>query len=134
MKTKVKRHNRFPHSSKGQSVIEFAFVLPLLLVLVFGITEMGRMLMNANMLTQAAREGARVAAIGQPADSVASRVTGILTAAGIDNNVNVTLTGPDANKMMQVTATSDFQVIPGNLLSFSGILTLRGVSSMRLEQ
>lgn len=125
---------RFRGGTKAQSIIEFAFVLPLLLILVFGITELGRMLMQTNVLTQATREGARIAAIGKEADTVIARVTGILNAAGIDNNVNVTVTGPDADNMMQVEATSDFQVIPGSLLPFSGVLTLRGVSAMRLEQ
>jgi len=121
-------------SRRGQSIIEFGLILPFLLILVFGITELGRALMQTNLLTQATREGARIAAIGKEADTVVARVTGILNAAGIDNNVNVTVTGPDGNKMMQVEATSDFDVIPGSLLPFNGTLTLRGVSAMRLEQ
>ena len=60
-------------------------------------------------------------------------MTGILNAAGIDNNIVVELSGPDVDDMMQVTAMCDFEVIPGNLLPFSGTLTLQGVSSMRLE-
>ncbi|GAB4324203.1 MAG: hypothetical protein Kow0074_16990 [Candidatus Zixiibacteriota bacterium] len=121
-------------SASGQSVIELGLILPFLLILVFGITELGRMLMQTNMLTQACREGARVAAIGAHPDTVEARTKGILTAAGIDNNVIVTLTGPNAGNMMQVEATCDFEVIPNNLLGFGGTLTLRGVSAMRLEQ
>lgn len=121
---------------RGQSVIEFAFILPLLLILVFGITEMGRMLMRTNVLTQAAREGARAAAVGVDSASVVSRVEGILTAAGVDaaDNPVVDIAPPDANGMINVVVTCDFEVIPGNLLPFSGTLTLRGASAMRKEE
>ena len=46
-------------------------LLPLLLLLVFGIIDFGRALNAQITLTQAAREGARLAALGQP--NVASR-------------------------------------------------------------
>jgi Flp pilus assembly protein TadG len=51
--------------------VEFALLLPLLLLLVFGIIDFGRALNAQITLTQAAREGARLAALGQP--NVASR-------------------------------------------------------------
>lgn len=118
--------------NRGQAVVEFAFILPLLLILVFGITELGRMLMRTNILTQAAREGARAAAVGADSTSAADRATVVLDAANVTGIVNVT--GPDANNMMHVEILSDFQVIPGTLLPFSGTITLRGASAMRLEQ
>jgi len=46
--------------------VEFALLLPLLLLLVFGIIDFGRALNAQITLTQAAREGARLAALGQP--------------------------------------------------------------------
>jgi Flp pilus assembly protein TadG len=102
--------------------------------LVFGITELGRMLMRTNVLTQAAREGARAAAVGADSTSAAARVLTVLTAAGLDdNNPVVEVVGPDADNMMHVTVFCDFQVIPGTLLPFSGTLVLRGASAMRLE-
>jgi 3-hydroxyisobutyrate dehydrogenase-like beta-hydroxyacid dehydrogenase len=120
---------------RGQSVIEFAFILPLLLILVFGITELGRMLMRTNVLTQAAREGARAAAVGVDSASAVTRVEEILTAAGIDaaDNPVVYIEPADANGMINVIVTCDFDVIPGQLLPFSGTLTLRGASAMRKE-
>jgi Flp pilus assembly protein TadG len=44
---------------KGASAVEFALVLPLLLLLVFGIIEFGLLLYNKAMITNASREGAR---------------------------------------------------------------------------
>jgi Flp pilus assembly protein TadG len=46
---------------KGASAVEFALVLPLLLVFVFGIIEFGIMLYDKAIITNASREGARVA-------------------------------------------------------------------------
>jgi Flp pilus assembly protein TadG len=46
--------------------VEFALLLPLLLLLVFGIIDFGRALNAQITLTQAARTGARLAALGQP--------------------------------------------------------------------
>jgi len=46
---------------KGASAVEFALVLPLLLVFVFGIIEFGILLYDKAIITNASREGARVA-------------------------------------------------------------------------
>lgn len=55
-------------ADRGAAAVEFALVLPLFLVLVFGIVEFGRGYHTKTTLTHAAREGARVAAlnIGDP--------------------------------------------------------------------
>jgi Flp pilus assembly protein TadG len=45
----------------GAAVIEFAAVVPVLLLFILGIVEYGRMLMVAQMTTSASREGARYA-------------------------------------------------------------------------
>jgi len=57
---------------KGQAMVELALVLPLLLLIVFGITEFGRALWIVNTLTNAAREGARRASVspGVPLNTV----------------------------------------------------------------
>lgn len=46
-------------NESGAAMVEFAIVLPLLLLLVFGIIEFGFLLYNKAMLTNASREGAR---------------------------------------------------------------------------
>ncbi len=49
--------------TKGQAMVEMAFVLFLLVLLVFGITEFGRAMYTRNMLNNAARSAARVAVV-----------------------------------------------------------------------
>ena len=53
-------------SQRGQSLVEFALVLPILLILVLGIVDFGMGLRAYVTLTNATREGARFAAVGEP--------------------------------------------------------------------
>ena len=57
---------------RGQSLVEFALILPFLLILLMGIFEIGRAWQKYQVITDAAREGARVAAIGSGDASVDS--------------------------------------------------------------
>ena len=50
-------------STSGQGLVEFALVIPIFLVMVFGLLDAGRYVYMTNVLSQAAREGARLAAV-----------------------------------------------------------------------
>jgi Flp pilus assembly protein TadG len=50
------------HKQRGIAMTEFAIVLPVLLLLLFGMTEIGRALVRYNTLTKALQDGARYAA------------------------------------------------------------------------
>lgn len=50
----------------GQALVEFALITPLLLLLVFGIIEFGLLWKSQQVLTDAAREGARSAVVADP--------------------------------------------------------------------
>ena len=63
---RAKRIRNTLENEKGQSLVEFALVVPLLLLLVFGIAEFGRAWMTKNILTGAAREAVRLAAVPAP--------------------------------------------------------------------
>ncbi len=66
--------------------MEFAVVAPIFFLLVFGIIEFGRAIMVQEILTNASREGARLAVLDSPtptASSVNSTVTTYLANAGI---------------------------------------------------
>ena len=54
---------RAPGRERGAAAVEFALVVPLLLVLVFGIISYGYMLSFRQSISQAAAEGARAAAV-----------------------------------------------------------------------
>lgn len=55
----VKRHGL------GQALVEFALVLPIFLLIFFGIIDGGRLILAYNTASNAARNGARVAIVNQ---------------------------------------------------------------------
>jgi Flp pilus assembly protein TadG len=71
---------------QGAAAVEFAIVAPLFFLMVFGMIEFGRAVMVQQVLTNASREGARVAVLDSQtptASQVASTVTTYLQNAGI---------------------------------------------------
>lgn len=50
--------------NKGQTLVEMALVLPIILFVLMGIVEFGRIFNTYLLLTNASREGVRVAAVG----------------------------------------------------------------------
>jgi len=136
------RHSRSSGRSardRGAAAVEFAIVLPILLLIVFGIIDFGRLLNAQITLTQAAREGARLAAVGQP--NVVSRTQ---AAAGRLSPVTVTVTscavgaGPTANAVVSVSYPFSF-VTPIGAISaefgggVGGSLTLTAQGVMPCE-
>lgn len=59
---------------RGAALVEFALILPLLMLMLLGIMECGLMLMQQLTLEQAAREGLRVAAVRRPTGEVIDRI------------------------------------------------------------
>ena len=83
---------------RGAELIEFALVTPLLLLLVFGVANFGLMFQRYEVLTNAAREGARVAAIpGYVSADVQNRVTQYLTGSAVTPVTTTYLTPAPVN-------------------------------------
>lgn len=59
---------------QGQSLVEFALVLPIFLMLLVGIFDLGHVVWTNDMLSNAAREGARFAIVHGGSDSNACPV------------------------------------------------------------
>jgi hypothetical protein len=66
------RHGR----TRGQSLVEFAVVLPIFLIVVCGLFDLGRAVFAYTSLTNAAREGARLAIVNQDATLIRQRAFG----------------------------------------------------------
>ncbi len=61
----MRRWTRNRERSRGQSLVEFSFVFPLIALLAFGFIDVGRAVFGYNTLTNAARSAARVAVVSQ---------------------------------------------------------------------
>jgi Flp pilus assembly protein TadG len=58
---------------RGQALVEFALVLPIFILLLVAIFDLGRAVFAYNTLTNAAREGARMAIVNQYQPSIIAR-------------------------------------------------------------
>jgi hypothetical protein len=58
---------------RGQALVEFALVIPLFLLLLVGLFDLGRAVFTYNTLTNAAREGARMAIVNQFEPTIVQR-------------------------------------------------------------
>ena len=77
-------------SEKGQALVEFALVAPLLLLLLFGIIQFGIAFNNSLTLTDAVRAGARAAIVNGPSGASAAAKQAVLASAP---NLNQTALG-----------------------------------------
>jgi Flp pilus assembly protein TadG len=81
---------RRPPEERGQSLIEFAIVLPMVMLLLFGALDLGRGVFTYNTLAQAAREANRVAIVNQTESAVKARAIGSAATLGLTtSNVQV---------------------------------------------
>jgi Flp pilus assembly protein TadG len=121
----------------GQAIIEFAVLLPILLLVLFGITEFGRAIMVTNVLNTAAREGARKAISPYPEGSdslsVQSIVKEVLDAANIAaKEITIQNIDIDGTTYVEVLVKTDFEVLSGGILDpFVGTFELKGKTIMR---
>jgi len=147
---------RLMGSERSQSMVEFALVAPLLLVLIMGIIDFGLGFGSYVQLKNAAREGARYAVVGNPAGSYPADCTGSMTTSVIGhvciavNDLNLAdlqsvsvqyPSGQASGNSVVVTAHYRYQLITplGGLVtfftggSFPGELDMTATSDMRLE-
>jgi len=66
-------------SARGTSIIEFAFVMPVICVLALGVTEMGWALLDAHVVTRLAREGSNLISRDTSLQDSASAMQGMST-------------------------------------------------------
>jgi hypothetical protein len=70
------------HRQKGVAIVEFALILPFLLLLTFITTEFGRAIWEYNSLTKSVRDSARYLSIQTPHDPIAIAKARNLTVYG----------------------------------------------------
>jgi len=94
-------------SERGAAILEAALAVPLLLLVGVGAVEFGRAYRTSRVLTNAAREGARVAALPNRATAVDAKVRQYLQTDGLisDATVGVNINGSE------VTVSYPFQFV-----------------------
>ena len=140
-----RRHRR----SKGQALVEFALVFPIIVLLLMAMFDMGRAVFIYNGLTNAAREGVRLAIVNQNKDKILDRVEAMTFAGPVSN--------PDVDSLVEfyhqesngelgdpcatitvgciavVTPTSEWSLITPVLSSIIGPITFEARSELPIE-
>jgi Flp pilus assembly protein TadG len=115
-------------ADRGAAAVEFALLLPLLLLIVLGIVDFGRILNAQVTLTQAAREGARLVALGQP--NVPGRTQAAatpLSPVGVSiQSACAAGAGPASNGVVQTSYSFTFTPGLGYIVSLFGGTGLSG--------
>jgi hypothetical protein len=146
---------RVVRSERGAELIEFALVFPLLLMVVLGIVDFGFLFQRLEVVTNAAREGARMAVLpGYTDTDVTARVRdyvqsgGLTITGGSPGNPRINITSPDIvydagppaktmkGKQVVVIYTHDYLFLGPIARWFGGSFSsvpLTGVSTMRDE-
>lgn len=113
---------------RGAAAVEFALVLPVLILLLFGIIEFGRAYNAKVELTGAAREGARVLAVGS-GDPVTTTKNAAPTLDA--SKLGVTTSGSPCTKGSPATVTATYPFSYNIPLFGSAAVTLSAKGVMR---
>lgn len=124
-------------SERGQALVEMALVLPVLVLLIFGIIEFGRVFNAYLIITNAAREGARAGIVGATDLKILQTVEG--SATTLDTlQLTVTITPSSAYRVRGSSLTVDvdypvtlYAPVIGNIIGNPYVV--HGSSTMRVE-
>jgi len=122
-------------SEKGQAMVEFALVLPILLLILCGILDFGWLYFNQLTLNNAAREGARYAAIhySSGGDWQADALAVMRSSAGSVEAPTVTVV-KNSEPDVTATAVADVPVLTGFSAAILGnTKTLTASCTMKIE-
>jgi len=131
-----------PRKERGVSLVEMAIVMPLFILLLFGIMEAGWMFAQQVEVRHATREGARIAAVSNPppapgfaADDIKDRVCNTMDLSnGNVMGISVSAAGDDIGDSANISVTTEYQTLTGLLDPIFDGLSISTTVNIRLEQ
>lgn len=124
-------------NQKGQALVEFTIVLPILMLLIMGIFQFGMMLNAYITIGNAAREGARAGIIGSSDAEIQNLI--ISTSPSLEpENLLVSIIPSGTNRIsggtLTVNVTYNYKLtVPIISSLFNNVIVLNGQTSMRVE-
>jgi len=134
---RVRTRRSAEHRSKrerAQSLVEFCLILPVFLILVFGVIDFGMGLRAYITVAHAAREGARFGAIGNSAGTFVSGGTGQCngsTTTTVVGRVCSGLGGLNLTKIGNVSVTYPSGKSPGNPVHVAATYNYQYITPLR---
>lgn len=132
---------RGARGESGQSLVELAFAIPLVLLVILALVDFGLALNTWIDATQTATEGARLASVNGPkgcqviADKIKADAFGELDNSKVKDGT-VAIRFPSGNEIgqpVQVLVTATYNYFPTGLIRVSP-LNIKSQATMRLEQ
>ena len=134
----------------GSNIVEFALILPLLLVLVFGIIDFGLALFDKAVITNASREGARAGMVFKVPRLTDAEIEAVVQAYAGSHlvtfgtpNLQTTITRVDVDGLLGDSSSGDTlsvrvnypynYLVMNKLIPALGSLNLSSTSVMRYE-
>ncbi|NJD01861.1 MAG: pilus assembly protein [Ruminiclostridium sp.] len=125
------------NKKKGQTLVETALVLPIIILILMGILDFGMMFNNYLVVGNASREGARNAAVGatdMEIISIVGTVSGTLDASKITTEISPGESLRKKGDEVAVTVKYRYDFLTPLIGAFfSGNVELTGTSIMRVE-
>lgn len=122
-------------SESGQSLVEFALIVPILIILLFGIVDFGRIFHAYLTIDHAGREAARAASIGK--DDTQVKSTAVTDAVGIGLTTDRVVISPTGTRVsgndVSITITYPITFLTPVIGSMVGPITLEDTTVMRVE-
>ena len=104
---------RRPRRNSGQALVEFAVVVPILILLILGLVDFARAWNTYQVITDAAREGARTAVIDNPTVTEADvlvTMSSAMARAGLNTtDATITITGFRSGRGNPTTVQIDYE-------------------------
>ena len=135
----MRTQNFFPtklHFSDGQGLVEFALVLPILVLILLGVLDLGLAIYANTTVSNTAREGARAAVVGGNVNQ-AIQTTAIGVYSSNSSVFTYTVSSPiTSGNPVTVTVSYSFTAATpfiGQYLGTSGQIVIRSTASMIAE-
>ncbi|RMD00360.1 pilus assembly protein [Clostridium autoethanogenum] len=125
------------NNEKGQALVEFAIILPILLLIVMGIVQFGMVINSYITIENASREGARAGIIGSTDQEIQYLI--VTTSPNLDpKNLTVTITPSESSRRsgdsLIVKVTYKYNLtVPIISSLFNNVIVLNGQTTMRVE-
>lgn len=133
--------------ARGQSLVEFALILPIFVLLLVGIFDFGRAIYAFNTINNAAREGARLAVVDQTVTHIQEEAAKGAVSLGIgdadievefvNNTTGAACTVINTNRASECSAIVrvpySYQAATPLIGNLVGVIPMEGMSQFRID-
>lgn len=134
---------RLRKNEKGQALVEFALIAIIIVAITLAVAQFGMILSAQIAVTNAAREGARVASVGKSIPDITTRVRDSVSGHKFLNTTSMTVTGNTVGQPVKVIINGARVItiipIPSPVLGEANVVNsgvnfpINGEASMRME-